>query len=106
MRIARLTTIVALGLSLSAASAFAAPQNINKRQARQQHRIAEGIQNGTLTPRETARLERQEARINALEAKDRKTGGGLSPKEREELTRLLNSESHKIYVAKHNGAGK
>ena len=104
MRIASIAAVVSLGLVLSSAPAFA--QNVNKRQAHQQHRIAEGIENGTLTPKETARLEKQEARINQLEAKDRQSGGGLSPKERNELNRLLNSESHKIYVAKHNGAGK
>ena len=104
MRIARIATIVSLGLTLSSAPALA--QNINKRQAHQQHRIAEGIENGTLSPKETARLERQEGRINELEAKDRKSGGGLSAKERQELNRLLNTESHRIYAAKHDGAGK
>jgi hypothetical protein len=104
MKLARLVTVVSLGLMLSSAPAFA--QNINKRQARQQHRIAEGIENGSLTPRESAQLERQEARIAALEAKDRRSGGGLSPKERAELNRLLNSESHKIYRQKHDNQGK
>ena len=103
MKLARVVTIVSLGLTLSA-PAFA--QNLNKRETRQQHRIAEGIENGTLTPKETARLERQEARIKELQAKDRESGGGLSPKEREQLNHLLNTESHRIYVAKHNGAGK
>jgi hypothetical protein len=103
MKLARVATIVTLGLTLSA-PAFA--QNLHKREQRQQHRIAEGIENGSLTPKETARLEKQEARIKELQAKDRQSGGGLSDKERDELNRLLNSESHKIYVAKHNGAGK
>jgi Spy/CpxP family protein refolding chaperone len=104
MNIASIAAVVSLGLVLSATPGFA--QNINKRQAKQQHRIAEGIENGTLTPKETARLEKQEARINELEARDRQSGGGLSAKEREELNHLLNSESHRIYVAKHNGQGK
>jgi hypothetical protein len=104
MRIARIAAVVSLGLALSSAPAFA--QNVNKRQARQQHRIAEGIENGSLTPKETARLERQEARINQLEAKDRQSGGGLSPKERKELNHLLNTESHRIYKQKHDGQGK
>src|SRR5262245_37566645 len=104
MKLARAVTIVSLGRTLTSAPAFA--QNLNKRDARQQHRIAEGIENGTLTPKETARLERQEARIKELQERDRKSGGGLSPKEREELNHLLNLESHRIYVAKHNGAGK
>jgi Spy/CpxP family protein refolding chaperone len=104
MRIARIAAVFTLGLALSSAPAFA--QNLNKREARQQHRIAQGIENGTLTPKETARLERQEARIRELQARDRQRGGGLSPKEREELNRLLNSESHRIYVQKHDGQGK
>ncbi len=103
MKLARVVTIVSLGLTLSA-PAFA--QNLHKREARQQHRIAEGIENGTLSPKEAARLERQEARIKELQAKDRKSGGGLSEKERDELNRLLNTESHRIYAAKHDGAGK
>src|SRR5215469_11632760 len=103
MKLARLVTIVSLGLTLSA-PAFA--QNPNKRETRQQHRIAEGIENGSLTPKETARLERQEARIKELQAKDRQSGGGLSDKERDELNHLLNTESHRIYAAKHDGAGK
>ena len=100
MSISRIFAVASLGLALSGAPALA--QSVNARQARQQHRIAQGIRNGTLTPHETVMLERQESRISALEAKDRRTGGGLSPKEREELNRLLNSESHRIYVQKHD----
>jgi hypothetical protein len=106
MKLVRLTTIAALALTVSGATAFAGPRNINKRQARQQHRIAEGIENGSLTARETARLEKQEARINSLEAKDRQSGGGLSPDERKELNRLLNTQSHRIYHQKHDAQGK
>jgi Spy/CpxP family protein refolding chaperone len=104
MKLVRLVTIVSLGLTLSSAPALA--QNVNKREAKQQHRIAQGIQNGTLTPKEAARLERQEARINELEARARQSGGGLNPEERTELNRLLNSESHRIYVQKHDKQGK
>jgi hypothetical protein len=106
MRFARIVTVAALGLTLSSSFAFANDRRIDRRQANQQHRIAEGIENGTLTPRETATLERQEARINQLEAKMRRDGDGLSPKERTELNRLLNTESHRIYAAKHDGPGK
>jgi hypothetical protein len=106
MRIVRLATIAAIALTLSGGAAFAGQRNINKREARQQHRIAEGIENGSLTPRETAQLERQEARINALEAKDRRSGGGLSVRERAELNRLLNLESHRIYRQKHDAQGR
>jgi len=102
------TALATVTLIACTTPAFAAqhPRNINKRQAVQQHRIAQGIESGTLTPKEAAALERQEARINALEAKARRTGGGLNPKERGELNRLLNSESHRIYRQKHAGQGK
>jgi hypothetical protein len=106
MRFVRIVTVAVLGLSLSGGFAFANDRRIDRRQANQQHRIAEGIENGTLSPRETARLERQEARINQLEARMRQDGDGLSPKERAELNRLLNTESHRIYAAKHDGQGK
>ena len=106
MKIVRLISIAALGLTLSGGTALAGPRNVNKREARQQHRIAQGIQTGSLTPHEASRLERQEARIGELEAKDRRSGGGLSPTEREELNRLLNTESHRIYSQKHDGQGK
>lgn len=76
--------------------------DINKRQANQSSRIENGVQNGSLTPQETYRLEKQEARISDLEAKDRASGGRLSKKERVELNALLNSESHRIYVQKHD----
>jgi hypothetical protein len=104
MKLGRFVTIVSLGLTLTSAPAFA--QNLNKREARQQQRIAEGIENGSLTPKETARLEKQEARIKQLQAKDRQSGGGLSDKERDELNHLLNTESHRIYAQKHDGQGK
>ncbi|HEX9368235.1 MAG TPA: hypothetical protein VF921_16515 [Vicinamibacterales bacterium] len=102
------TAIAIMTLVACTAPAFAADhqRNINKRQAVQQRRIAEGIESGALTPREASILERQEARISALEARDRKSGGGLSPKERAELNRLLNLESRRIYRQKHDGPGK
>ena len=80
--------------------------NINKRQARQERRIEKGVENGSLTPRETQQLTRQEARISDLEAKDRASGGRLSSKERTELNRLLNTESGRIYRQKHDNQGR
>lgn len=78
--------------------------NINRRQANQEKRIQQGVANGSLMPKETERLERQESRISELEAKDR-ASGGLSPKERAELEHRLNSEDHRIYRQKHDGQG-
>jgi len=75
--------------------------NINARQERQQDRIARGINNGSLTAGEAARIESQEARINAIEARLRENG--LSPSERARLERDLNRESRNIYRQEHDG---
>jgi len=74
--------------------------NINARQENQQDRIARGINNGGLTASEAARLESQEARINALESRLRENG--LSPSERARLERDLNRESRNIYSQEHD----
>ncbi|HZZ84121.1 MAG TPA: hypothetical protein VFE30_06260 [Anaeromyxobacteraceae bacterium] len=85
-----------------AAPAFAG--EVDARQARQQERIAEGVESGQLTPRETARLERKEARIRREVRRDRaRNGGKLTPAERAKVNREENRTSRQIYRAKHNG---
>jgi hypothetical protein len=73
-----------------------------KRAENQQDRIAQGVASGQLTSGETARLERNEARINH-EAKEMREDGKLTPEERAKINRQQTKESHKIYRAKHNG---
>ncbi len=80
--------------------------NINKRQAKQERRIEKGVENGSLTARETQQLSRQEARISDLEAKDRASGGRLTYKERAELNGLLNAESNRISRQEHDNQGR
>jgi len=76
---------------------------VNARRERQQDRIAQGVRSGSLTPRETARLEHQEARINHEVRRDRRANGGhLTPGERAHVNRQLNRESARIYRKKHN----
>ena len=78
-------------------------RNINQRQENQQDRIGQGIKSGQLNPREAARLERQEAHINRVESRYRKSGNGLSPRERVRLQRDLNRESRHIHRQRHDG---
>ena len=76
---------------------------VNERRVNQQRRIAQGVRSGELTPRETARLERQESRINREVRRDRADNGGhLTPGERHRVNRQLDRESGRIYRAKHN----
>ncbi len=93
--------LIFMETSASAQTGRRYPRNINARQENQQDRIAQGIKSGSLTPREAARLESQEARINGLESRLRQNG--LTPSERGRLERDLNRESRNIYRQKHDG---
>ena len=87
-----------LGISLAANAA-----EVDRRERRQQERIAEGVKSGELTPRETARLERKEARIHREIARDRAANGGqLTPAERRQINRQQNRVSRQIYREKHD----
>ena len=74
---------------------------ITNREARQQGRIAEGIESGELTAREATRLERQQTRIEA-DRKKALADGNLSPQEKATLTREQNRASRHIYRQKHD----
>jgi len=63
---------------------------IQRRKQRQQKRIAQGVNNGTLTSKETANLERKE------------NGGKLTPAEKAQVIRQQNRVSKQIYKDKHN----
>ena len=79
-------------------------KNVDKREARQQHRIDEGIKKGYLTPDETKKLEDQEKSIGDMEAKF-KGDGKLSRDESRQLQAALDSASHCIWAEKHDTDG-
>src|SRR3954451_17109660 len=79
-----------------------AAQDIKRREEKQQGRIAQGAASGELTPGETARLEREQAKVDKTVAKDRASGGGLSAKERRQINRKQNRASKDIYKQKHD----
>ena len=77
---------------------------VDRRQERQQARIAGGVASGELTPRETARLERQEGRVRREVRNERAANGGtLTPAERASVNRQENRLSRRIYRQKHDG---
>lgn len=91
--------VLAVGMSLPA---FAARPD--RRAVRQQHRIERGLNNGQMTGREAAKVEKREAKIDAQVAHDRaENGGKLTPQERSQVNREQNSVSREIYSEKHNG---
>jgi hypothetical protein len=77
---------------------------VNRRQTRQQARIAQGLKRGSLNPRETANLEHREAGIQRQEQRDMaKHNGHLTKAEERQLNRRENRVSRAIYRKKHNG---
>jgi hypothetical protein len=87
------------------APAFAANNDpgIDQREINQQNRINQGVQSGQLTPKETGKLEAQQARIKQRE--DRmaaRDNGNLTAKDKAKLTRQQNRASKNIYKKKHN----
>jgi NADPH:quinone reductase-like Zn-dependent oxidoreductase len=90
-------------LFLVGASNVLAQNEVNQRQRNQQKRIGEGVENGSLTPAETARLEKQEAAIHHEVKTERKANGGtLTAQERRQVNRQQNRESKRIYRQKHD----
>ena len=85
---------------LTATVALAGPYTT--REGRQQDRIAQGIASGQLTGREAARLEAEQAAIEA-ERRAFWADGHLSPWERAELRHDQTRASRDIYRLKHNG---
>lgn len=95
------STILVIGGMLLAGTVFAG--EVDHREQHQQDRIAQGVASGSLTPRETAHLERGEAHISREVARDRAMNGGhLTPGERARVNHQENAMSHAIFRKKHN----
>lgn len=94
--------ILSMAALCTLATAIPAEARINQRQDRQQHRIATGINNGSLTARETAGLAKQQASIRKYERQSRADGGGLSPIERARIEQRQDRASRNIYQQKHD----
>ena len=96
-------SIMTGALLLGSVSNVLAQNEINERQRSQQKRIGEGVENGSLTPAETARLEKQEGAIHhEVQAERQANGGRLTAQERRQVNRQQNRESKRIYRQKHD----
>jgi hypothetical protein len=91
-------TVLAPAVMLAQTGATIADRKVN-----QQDRIAQGVNSGQLTARETSHLEHQEAGINKEEAGMRaQDNGHLTAQDKKTLTKQQNAESRRIYRDKHN----
>lgn len=99
------TSIAALVIAALPALAFAqatpATPRIDQRQAEQQRRIDQGVNSGALTGRETARLEKGQAKIERMEARV-KADGVVTAKEERKITREQDKQSKRIAHEKHD----
>ncbi len=76
---------------------------VNRREGRQQQRIAKGISNGSLNPKEAAHLEKREAAVEKRERADMaKHNGHLTKAEQRGINRQQNRISRSIARDKHN----
>ena len=109
MRIAnKLTLMFATIASLGAAVAPALAQNGARREAQvdrvqenQQDRIGQGVTSGSLTAREAARLERNQASIDR-QSNRLASDGRFTRHDQRVIDRRQDRQNHAIYRLKHN----
>ncbi len=101
-RFTMMVLLAALAVSLAgAASANTWTPRVDRREAHQRARIAQGVRSGQLTPREARHLRAGERRIHRMERRA-KADGVVTPRELRRLNVALNHESRAIYRLKHN----
>src|ERR1051326_1587731 len=80
---------------------------VQQRKENQQARIAQGVENGSLTAGETANLEHKESNLNKeIRADSKANGGNLTNNEKRQINRQQNRLSGNIYRDKHNAANQ
>ena len=95
--------VASILVALGAASAFAqTTTGTVQRDVNQQTRIENGLKDGGLSAKEAGRLEKEQSRIDRLQAKVLKNGK-LSPKGRAQLGIAQDKASNDIKAAESNG---
>jgi hypothetical protein len=77
------------------------PPGVERRDARQDQRIQNGVRDGSLTRGEANRLDRGQNRIDRYEARAR-SDGTVTPAEHNRIDNMQNRESRQIYNDRHN----
>lgn len=97
--------VFAFTLTAAAQSTTTTDPTVGQRKENQQDRIANGVQNGSLTPGETSNLEGKEAKINNETRQMRSADDGhLTTADKTKLNNQQNKLSNNIYQDKHNAA--
>lgn len=96
--LARLFAVVALALPLAV---LAQGSRIDARQAEQDRRIEQGVQSGSLTAQEAARLEQGQAAVQRAENRAL-ADGTVTRRERAHIENMQDRQSERIYRQKHD----
>ncbi len=97
-----IVVVSALTISFSGSTASAqSTPGADWRQHNQSLRIFNGVQNGSLTLRETGQLVHGQARVHHQERRF-KSDGVVTRRERARMHRTLNRQNRRIYRRKHN----
>jgi hypothetical protein len=88
-------------LAATAGAASARTPRVDRRQARQNARIEQGVASGQLTPLEAARLKAGQRRVLRMELLA-KADGVVTPVEYVLLRQAQNRQSREIFGLKHN----
>jgi hypothetical protein len=105
------TVLTALSITLAgsvfaqtttpAAPASPSMPRVDKREAKQQARIDQGVASGQLNQKEAARLENGQARVNQAEA-NAKADGKVTRREKYKLDHMQDKQSRHIKRQKHD----
>ncbi len=102
-----LVIVLLAAVALPAAAQTPAPKDpaatpgIDRREARQERRIQQGVESGQLNQKEAARLERGQQRVEKMEAKA-KSDGVVTAKERARIQHQQDVQSRHIAREKHD----
>jgi hypothetical protein len=104
MKTLRVLFAMATIATLTAAVAGAHPvtPRVDRREARQEARIREGVRTGEITPREAARLEAGQRHVRRMECRA-KADGVVTMRERVRLGRAQSRQSRHIARLRHDG---
>ena len=95
-----LLSIAVLG-SISTQASAASLDRSERREAKQENRISEGVQNGSLTEKEALRLQEREHRIDHMQLNAAKDGR-VTKREAARIEHAQDHASRAIYRQKHD----
>ena len=96
-------SITAITLAFITSSYAVDTPKIDNREAKQEQRIDNGIRSGALTPKEEAKLDAGQAKVQRIEERA-KADGTVTPQERKRIHHEQDVQSKRIHNMKHNEA--